>query len=306
MPKKKIYAVFFLGLLVLACLLVPYLYVHKLSVPASAAKPSFFATVPITSFTPTEIPCVTIEVGGKRFLTLLDLGYSRFVSLQSEMVHKIPDKNFLKTRSIWGVRGERQEQKQYLVPSLQMGDLTIAPVVVEEESALLHEQAQIVKGDTGFTLDGKIGWRLFKNMALFLDLDEDQIMVCDSIETFKKYGPSLKDFVKVPLLLEQELIEFDLTTPKGPLRCFLDSGCTSNHLQCQNPHNRPLSELYFENRVEFPYFQIGSKKFQSITFHAIPLPLPVRVQGVLGMDFLFNTQVFIDFKNRYIYFKERS
>lgn len=304
MPKKKIAAVFFLGCLLLGCLLVPYVWHKKEILKQSDAKP-FFTEIPVAQYTHSNLPCFDIVLSGKTLTAILDLGYTRQVSLRSDLVPTILEKQFLKTVPVWGVRGERFQQNLYRARAVKIDNLNIAPILLEEDLPELHEQAQIVKTEEGFIEDGKLGWRLFKNMVLFLDFNEDKIEVADSLETFENHN-NLADFVKVPLILDRELLEFDMTTPQGPVRCFLDTGCTSNHLHSSNPNNLLLDELYFKSVVQFPSVNIGNKKFGPITFHALPLQVPVRIQGVLGMEFLFSTEVFIDFKNQSIYFKSKS
>jgi hypothetical protein len=301
MTKKKITAIFFLVCFLLASLLVPYLWRQEVAVPRKA-PPSFFTEIAVAQYTHSNLPCFDVVLSGKTFSTILDLGYTRYISLRSDLVSSISEKQYLKTVSSWGVRGERFEQNLYRVRAVEIDNLTIAPVVLEEDLPEFHEQAQIVKAEDEIMEDGKLGWRLFKNMTLFLDFNEDKILVADSLETFEKHK-NLADFVKVPLILERELLEFDIVLPRGPVRCFLDTGFTCNYLHSSNPDKLPLDELHMKSGVQFPYVQIGNKKFGPTTFHAIPLQVPVRVQGVLGMEFLFSTEVFIDFRNKFIYFR---
>ena len=145
---------------------------------------------------------------------------------------------------------------------------------------------------------------LFNQYTLFLDLDHSTITICDSIETFREKGNHLlSTFTKIPFLDDRNLIEFIAMSPDGPLRCFLDSGCTFNHINVENLDNKPLDEMVQneENFVDYLTFQIEGKDFGPITFRPFPIKLPIHIEAILGMEFLSEHLVFIDFKNRYIY-----
>ncbi len=305
MPKKKIIKIFFLGITIFSCLLVPYLYKGQVGLVKNETS-GFFVVIPIAKFTQSDLPCLNVEIEDKEFLALLDLGYTRYVSAAVDISNKISEKTFLRTSTNWGFRGTPWFHKIYQIPLMHLGGLTFSPIPLDEENDGQRQEGVIVKSQDAPAVltQGKLGWKLFKDMALYLDLDHDTMTACDSLETFQKQGHSLAHFVKVPLILERELIEFEIGTPKGPLRCFLDTGCTSNHLQMHNKENIPLEELYFDEQriVRFPRFRIGNQQFGPLTFHPIPINIPIRTQAVLGMDFLFDHKVFIDFKNRYIYF----
>jgi hypothetical protein len=236
---------------------------------------------------------------------MLDLGYTRLVSLEREILAQIPEKVFVKTVSTQGFQGNVYTSQIYKIPSAGIGGLTFSPVVLEEEHQSLQTEAAVIKDRDGFVADGKLGWRLFNDSLLFLDLKNGKIAVSDSVRTFEERWGSLKSFAKVPFSLEKELIEFLITTPRGPLYCVLDSGCTLNHLQMKNRQDLSAQEILSDESriVNFDHVRIGNKEFGAIAFRPLPIALPIRVQAVLGMDFLLNTQVLIDFKNRYIYFR---
>lgn len=304
MPKKKIIAVFLLGILIFSLLLVPYFYREKFTFSAPVKKSSFFVTIPIVEWTYSGVPCVEIEAGSQKFVAMLDLGYTRYMSLNPEILGAISDKVLIKQVTSQGFRGNKYVNRIYQTPAVDLGELTLSPVLIEEENKNLQKEAAIFQNPESFVADGKLGWRLFQETVLFLDMKNDKIGVCDSISTLQANYSSLKSFVKIPFSLEKELIEFMITTPWGPLYCFLDSGCTLNHLQMKNRQNLSIQEILSDKSqtVRFDRVRIGKQEFGPIAFHPLPIALPIRTEAVLGMDFLLETQVVIDFKNHYIYF----
>jgi len=69
---------------------------------------------------------------------------------------------------------------------------------------------------------GRLGWQLFYNANLLIDVNHSTIAFSDSIETLEKYGYSSSDFVQTPLFLERGVVEFDVDTSNGLVRCMLD------------------------------------------------------------------------------------
>ena len=173
--------------------------------------------------------------------------------------------------------------------------------------------------------DARVGWRLFSVFNVFLDCENNKIAFCDSLDTLRKHGYPVDSFVETPILLDRNLIEFEVKTNKGKLRCVLDTGCTLNMLNKDlengsnehmifnpdnidqhailNPDNSDLSVFDFKNTYEIPVFKIGKKDFGKTTFTKIKMPL--EIDAFVGMEFLRSKLVFIDFPNRKIYFYEK-
>jgi hypothetical protein len=154
---------------------------------------------------------------------------------------------------------------------------------------------------------GTIGWRIFNKMTLLLDLKSSMIAVCDSIETFKNQGYSLEKFTKVSMLEDSQHIEFETMTSRGPLRCILDTGCTINFLNSDKVKGKTLNKMIRKDKnfKTFSSVKINETEFGPIEFCKIPIKAPYHLDAILGMDFLTDHVVFIDFKNRQIYFSKK-
>ena len=149
---------------------------------------------------------------------------------------------------------------------------------------------------------GRIGWTLFQDVNLFMDLKNSRIAFCDSLDTLKKQGYPVDTFTKVPLLLDHGLIEFEALITEGKLRCVLDTGATWNILNTKS--QQPIEQIIWSARTvsEPTILQIGEKDFGKTSFHLLPLNLPIPVEAILGMEFLSTHLVFIDFAHNHIYF----
>lgn len=270
----------------------------------------YFAHIPIAHFSTSNLPYLEVEIEKQRFLLLLDLGYSRYVSLHENLVKKLQQKTFLKVVKNRGFRGIEYGKNYYKIPKIKIGPLSINHIGLEEECSKQQQNSILYEKKSFFSFnsrnnDGKLGWQAFKNTVLLLDLGNECIKICSSIETFKTEY-SLENFTQIPLSTDQNLVEFETTTTSGSLRCFLDTGCTVNMINKEPPDGVSLEKAFLDenNTVKFTEFKIGDKDFGETSFHALPIRLPIKVEAVIGMEFLMNHQVLIDFKNEYIYFSK--
>jgi len=155
---------------------------------------------------------------------------------------------------------------------------------------------------------GRLGWELFYNVNLLVDISNSKISFCDSLETLQEYGYKIENFSKAPLLLDRGLIEFESQTSQGLLRCVLDTGSTFNFLHIELEKAQKIEQILWEddNIVNYSSFEIDKKNFGPIYFHKMPIKIPIHIDAILGMDFFREHIVFIDFKRRAIYFSNCS
>jgi len=222
----------------------------------------------------------------------------------------IQDKTYLCSKKTYRLRGGEYEEKVYEVPKIEMGDLIFKRVPLDEESTAALTEITIRETGSPVSLQnfGKIGWKLFWNVNVLLDLGNDTIVVCSSPDVLQHPGYQLDTFEKIPLLLNRNLLEIDAKTPEGLLRCVLDTGCSWNLLNRDLEEGKTLEQYVFdESRVShFSSFTIGEKECGPTSFRCVPIQLPIRVEAILGMEFFNEHIVFINFSDHCIYFKKRD
>ncbi len=174
---------------------------------------------------------------------------------------------------------------------------------------------------------GRIGWPLFRSFNFFMDCDNSLIAFCDSLETLKEHGYPVDEFVEVPLILDQNpnSLKVKVMTESGPMLCFLDTGSTKNLLnrdmegvdnshmiynldtidqhEILNPTNSDQMVFKFGDTYDMSMFKIGDKDFGPVTFQKIKTPFDIS--AIIGMDFLEDKLVFIDFPKRKVYFYQK-
>lgn len=273
-------------------------------------RPPFYASIPITKFSSIQCPCVNVEIGGTDFSMELDLGFRGNLAFSQEMARQISLKTFLYTKPMYGVRGKEYLTKLYRISKVKIGAMSFMQPLLQEETAEFAKDSVCLENgkDTSPEEIGRLGWELFYNMNLLIDTKHSQIAFCDSVETLKKQGYAIERFVKTPLILERGLVEFDAKTPSGVLRCLLDTGATMNMLHSETAEGGTIDQAIWksENDLEYLSFQINDHEFGPVSLRRVPLNLPIPIDAILGMEFIRDHLIFLDFFGNYVYFVKQT
>jgi len=271
---------------------------------------TYYVPVSIIKLTETGLPCLSVEVEDKLFSMELDLGFRGDIAIESPFIHQIPTKSFICIKSMYGFRGIESQNTLYQMPKIGIGAMTFIQPILQEYSEKSRNDAVIVQEGSSLSPReiGRIGWELFHNVNLLLDIKNSKIAFCDSLETLKKQGNIVEDFIKTPLLIDRGLVEFMAESSTGSLRCMLDTGSTWNILNTEIEAGKSIEQVAWEseNILEYPSFHIGNTDFGQIAFHRIPINIPIPIDAILGMEFFEDHLVFIDFAEKHVYFQKTT
>lgn len=287
-------------LFILGCLLL-------LSVWTYQSRKTYFIPVQVVGNTYGRLPYVKVEIEGREYFFILDLGFSGQAKIASACLSEIPNKVFEKNSTSIGFSGSKYQKNVYRVPELKVDQMKFHSVLVEEDNIAFHVDSAI-SPSLGFIPEitsGALGCMLFQKACVCLDLHFSMIAFCDSFDTFKRELHPNNPFSKVPFFFSNGFIEFEMSTPNGPLHCLLDTGSTLNHINTPNLEDIPIKE-FVKAEVYFDNVQIGGKDFGPITFSPLPIKLPVNIEAIIGLEFLLQHVVFIDFLNHEIYFEKST
>lgn len=303
--KKKELMLSILGIS-LVLILAFFLYLNPLNKKVkSPKKATYCVSVPISNFTSTNLPCINVVIEDKTYLLCLDLGFTGNVSINSEVIEQINNKTFKKNKTMYGWMGKKYERNVYEIPKIGIGSITFKNLLLHEENADFRRDSTIIipegKEPSFSPESGKIGWTLLNHTNVFLDLGNSIIDFCDSFETLEKKGCSKNAFAKAPLLLDRNLLEIEILTSNGLMRCLLDTGCTWNILHVEADESPEKMAINPDCISEINEIWVEHKNLGPLTFRQLPIKIPI--QAILGMDFFMAHQVFIDFANKQVYIR---
>jgi len=269
---------------------------------------AFFVSIPIVKFSSTQAPCISVQIEDNTFLMELDLGLRGDLSITSSFINQISSKTFISTVPMYGFNGKEHLTHLYRIPKVKIGGMILIEPILQENSYQSRQESVITQnGNPPSPREpGRIGWELFHNVNLLLDIQNSRIAFCDSIETLKNHGYQIESFIKAPLLIERGLVELEAKTPIDLLRCVLDTGSTYNILNTEIEEAKSIEEVIWapSNSLEYSSFKINETEFGPIIFHRIPIKLPIQIDAILGMEFFENHLVFLDFSKKQVYFRK--
>ncbi len=301
MPKKRIFLLISLfGILIIS--FFGFLnFLKKNQNSEDKGLGVYFCDIPLSGWTDTEGPCIMIQIGEKKISSLLDLGFTGLLSLNSDVLSQIEKKSYLRTTKRYGYNGKEFEKRVFEIPEIKINEAYVSDAHVLETAMDFHDNSKIYSESGTFLPEepGSIGWQLFQIFNLFLDLGKEKIIFSDSIETLQHHGYFNESFAKTPLIHDRGLVEIDVEVSNGTMRCVLDTGFTRSSL------NTPYEEgkkFDIKNRQQFNQFKIATQNFGPVDFLRLPIELPIHVEAILGMDFFKENMIFLDFTNDVAYF----
>lgn len=294
--KKKFLIFFILGLFVILSVLT-YKHFHK--------KVAYFVPIPIEGYSRAKLPYIKATIEDQDYLLTLDLGFSGYASINPGELSEIKNKSFVETITSGGWQGEKYKNDVYRIPLLEIGKMNFHPVLLKEESSEFSNDSVIYSNTDRLPeiTAGSLGSKLFATICLCIDLHASMIVFCDSFETFKNKFNPVRPFTKVPFQFDNGFIEFDMKTSEGSLHCIFDSGATWSLLNTPNPDNLPIED-FIKNKKRFEKIDIGKQDFGPIVFSTLPFQAPMKVDAILGVDFLQEHIVVIDFINHHFYIRK--
>ena len=280
---------------------------RKESTVLTKEKP-FFITIPITGFFLGQCPLVDIRIQDQTLSMGLDLGFRGDLRLDKSWMDQIHSKRLLGTKSMYGFRGNKHTVDVYSIPEIQMGLVTFHRLFLEEENEEFLQSCVLVDGEDELFPAGRLGWELFSKINILLDLGNKTLFLCDSTGTLEEQGYPINTFAKTPLLLDRGLLEIEVTTFEDPLRCMLDTGASFNFLNSELKEGETIDQFLWnsEAQTELSLFQISGVDLGPITFHHLPIKLPIHIEAVLGADFFDDHLVFIDFLEKQVYIRSNK
>ena len=263
--------------------------------------------IPI-SFTPAGIPLVSVKIEGSTHFLELDIGSKCELSLDQNVLDHIQNKKPSGTIHWRDIKGNFYESPSYLIPRLEIEGLVLKDVVASQENmdfrrdtTLWNDKKNEQAPKKQFV--GNLGRLLLEKTNLLIDFKNLSMFACNNKRELNKAGFFLDHMTQIPFEGGMKGIIMKVDTEAGVLRLGLDTGSTVTLIRASRLQDQKSTK---DNRGFSVYtsrsFVIGNKDFgpKNLLLYEITPELN-EIDGILGMDFLKNHILYIDYKDKVIY-----
>lgn len=274
-----------------------FIFFAVLSLCSQFAYGDFFR-IPV-AFSESDIPYADIEIQGSFYPLEIDLGSCYDLSLRRDILKNL-DKEFLSKMNFLDVKGDVNKVRSYLISDVKIGKLTFDNVPVNEETVETKNGGMLsgreIDSEEDIKTAGVIGRPLLTQDNLFLDFSHSALYLSDGLGDLKKMGYSMKKMAKVSFDNSDGQIVLKVNTDLGKKRFLLDTGSTITFIKSSQIAKRSSKR----DKYGFPVFTtadfiLGDYNFGNRELHIYNLQSIGDCDGILGMDFLKEHAVYLDF-----------
>jgi hypothetical protein len=257
-------------------------YTHKIAYIEPPDR--YFERIPIT-FASRGGPTVGVSIEGTVYPLELDLGGSFPFSLRQEIL-----RNIFKTKygtAEWcDFRGKKYESPTYTIPEIKISNLTFANMLTKQNREDFY--ANVTLSGLPSQPIGAIGLPIIEKYNLCLDFPHSTIYASNDYLLLQQAGVLSQNLLAIPFTLHPDGILLCVETDVGTYRLILDTGATRTMIRA--PHPTATAQ-----------FLIMGHDFGERSILAIDLNPRFDFDGCLGLDFLREYPLFIDYSNKIVF-----
>ncbi len=285
---------FFLAGIIVVLASSTYLY-WEYSSDASCVK------IPV-KISRSDTPIINVYIEEKKYPVKFELG-SFSSALDTELldkINKVPGGPVRRS----DVRGNPYETQSFLISQMKIGGLVWANVKVGEINAQIRSGSFYGKYNEALLYEemGEIGSSFLEKTNLCLDYYHRAIYRCNSLKVLQKLKICPKNMIKIPFQIKKGFMVIQPETDFGRLNLALSS---SSFTVVRTSFGKELTlqqdwgGLPFDTSTRFI---LSGNDFGKLDIHFLDIdPKVPEVDGILGMNFLENNILYIDYPNRFIY-----
>ncbi len=244
---------------------------------------SYFEHIPVT-FASRGSPTISVSIEDNAYPLELDLGSSFPFSLCEKTLQNLRKISY-GTAEWSDFRGQRYKSPAYTIPKIRIGNLTFDNMIIRQNREDFHVNATLM--NTPLQPIGTIGLPILEKYNLFLDFQHFAIYASSDYLALRQAGLVSHNFLTIPFTLHQDGILISVETDMGIYRLILDTGAT--HTVIRHPHPNFTKQ-----------FCLMGCDFGSRSIIPVDLSSQFDFDGCLGLDFLREYPIFIDYANRSI------
>jgi hypothetical protein len=293
MKKRRIFCFFLLISLTTCC------FVYCL------LSTTYHMRLPI-HFTASETPYTEIEIEGKSYPVLFDLGFDCALKLQRSVIDEI-QKKAIGPASFLDLHGKKYNTIKYQLSKVKLSSLEFKNVEAREENIDFRTKGSVLywndKEEPPREFVGTLGRELLKQVNILLDFSHALVFFSNRLKEIKKSGYDIDAWIKVPFKLDSQGVILNIGTDLGVKRFALDTGASITIFRSSDVENQTALTMRFGMKIlPTSKFVIGGKDFGKINLYLRDItPKLDNLDGVLGMDFLSKHQIYLDFRKKVAY-----
>ena len=290
-------------LLIAGLLLVTLIYVSS----ETLFPTSYYQKIPVR-FSHVNAPIIDVEIEG----TLYPIGVfpaSKFpMSLYQDIMTNIKKIPHEKVQWKTGAGGSF-EAMSYLIPKVKIGNLLWRDVItIEEKEGSMKGVMLGTDPDrtiASYKFVGDLGRPFFDKYNVLFDFPHERMIITNDIKKMKKEGFDINKMVKIPLEEGRGMI-MKVETDLGSKNFLISTGSTLSGIRTsllQGKACKPMQQGL--DAFISPQFIINGHDFGEMVLCSYELPADLHeIDGEIGMDFLKNHVVYLDYHNRVIYIEK--
>jgi len=93
---------------------------------------TYFFPEPISKFTSTDLPCLSVRINDRIISSMLDLGFRGDLDFTRTAANEIPDKEFIGEKNMYGFRGKLYKKKLFQLPKVTIGKMNFSHSIMQE------------------------------------------------------------------------------------------------------------------------------------------------------------------------------
>jgi hypothetical protein len=263
-------------------------------------------------YTPSEHPFIETNLGElSQEGFILDTGGSFYLKVDDKLASNLPHTYFDRTFTSFNIHGDATTHSQYFLTDIEFMNIKFSQIFFIPHSPDLSQKNQIdCANETAFSKSLQstkeahsfIGHRLFNGLNASFDFPKKRFHI------FKPGLIPIFDFPygyfsfveKIPITYDFNLgIICKIETERGAQSFLIDTGSPVTLITSKNL-SPPQSETDQLAGHVFQKFKIGNRNFEKVSAHIIKTLPFENIDGILGMDFLYDKTLFINLQDDYI------
>lgn len=267
----------------------------------------YYFSIPIEFKPYSHLPVTSIEIEGKNHKVEIDLGARMPLSLRETILKDLIKKPNGTSRRV-DIWGNEYETPLFHIPKAKTGDFTVKKIETREESYDFATKNSTVYDDTDRTEEercqytGRIGRGFFSGKNIFMDFHNSIFILCKDLKDLGRDGYKFENLTSAPFEITLSGILLKTETDIGITRFVIDTGSTisilRSSLTAPNLETKRYGLSVFSSvKFSFNGIDLGPQDFCLLEIS----PVFKEMDGLLGMDFLQEHIIYLDFKTNTAY-----